>query len=223
MPDPEVNVSQQEPQVRVIQPEPEVQVVQREQPRVQVEPVEPQVRLQQAADAQPSVEIVESSQQPQIRYERAEPRVVVNQPEGQPQIRVEEMQGQQAAQAQQAAPSADQGSAAGAAAGGTFAGMRGEELIDKTVYGANGEEIGDVENVVVSRRDRAAALVVGVGGFLGIGERQVAIPLESLQMGSDGRLTTTLTKDEIGAIPIYDEGSYDRVGPDDRVRAVPNQ
>jgi sporulation protein YlmC with PRC-barrel domain len=223
MPEPEVDVSQQQPEVQVVQAPPEVQVVQREQPRVQAQPSQPQVQLRQAGDAQPNVQIVDGGQQPQIRYERAEPRVVVNQPEGQPQIRVEEMQGQKAAQARHVAPSADQGTAAGAPAGRTFAGMRGEELMDKTVYGANGEEIGDVENVVVSRQDRAAALVVGVGGFLGIGERQVAIPLDRLQLGPDGRLTTTLVKDEIGAIPAYDERGYDRVGPGDRVRAVPNQ
>jgi sporulation protein YlmC with PRC-barrel domain len=91
------------------------------------------------------------------------------------------------------------------------------------VIGSNNEKIGDVNDLLIDQNGRIVAYIVGVGGFLGIGERQVAIPLESLQMGSDGRLTTTLTKDEIGAIPIYDEGSYDRVGPDDRVRAVPNQ
>jgi sporulation protein YlmC with PRC-barrel domain len=235
MPDPEVNVSQQQPEVQVVQPEPQVQVVQQEQPQVQVQPAQPQVQLQQAVDAQPNVEVVEGSQQPQIRYERAEPRVVVNQPEGQPQIRVEEAQGQagqeQQAQRQdlaaagpqqqeQAEPGANQGTAAGA---GAFAGVRGEELMDKPVYGAGGEEIGDVENVVVSRQDRAGALVVGVGGFLGIGERQIAIPLDQVRMGPDGRLVTDFDKQRVSQMPAYDAGGYDRIEPGQQLGAIPNE
>ena len=92
--------------------------------------------------------------------------------------------------------------------------MRGEELMDKTVYGAGGEVIGDVENVVVSRRDRAGALVVGVGGFLGIGERQVAIPFDQVRMGPDGRLETDFDKQRVSQMPAYDAGGYEPVDRD---------
>jgi hypothetical protein len=60
---------------------------------------------------------------------------------------------------------------------------------------------------------------VGVGGFLGIGERDVAIPLSSLSSLSmqGDRLTTTMTRENIEVMQPYDQSGYT---PWDRSRAV---
>jgi hypothetical protein len=236
MPPPEVSVAQAQPQVQVNQPEPQVQVVQPEQPQVQVQPAQPQVNVQQAASTQPNVQ-VEGEQQPQVRYERAEPRVVVNQPQGQPQVRVEEMQGQgQPAPAGAAAveparpgvaePQQQQQETTTAAVAPAepatgaqrwYSTMQGQELVEETLYGPNGVEIGEIENVVVGPDGRTASTVVGVGGFLGLGERQIAIPLDQIQRGPDERLTTTMTKEQIGAMQVYEPGAYQRLDPSRRL------
>jgi hypothetical protein len=58
-----------------------------------------------------------------------------------------------------------------------------------------------------------AEALVGVGGFLGIGERSVAIPLDQIQMQGD-RLTTSVTRESLGAMQPYDEGGYqERTAP----------
>ena len=48
--------------------------------------------------------------------------------------------------------------------------------------------------------------MIGVGGFLGMGEHDVAIPLNRLQRGQDNRLTTTMIKEELGKLPEHQEG-----------------
>ena len=63
---------------------------------------------------------------------------------------------------------------------------RGEWLTSRvlgtTVVGASNETIGDVSDIVIGADGRAVALVIGVGGFLGLGEKTVAVPLDRLDL-----------------------------------------
>lgn len=59
------------------------------------------------------------------------------------------------------------------------------DLIGTRVVSANNESIGDVNDVIVDRNGQVMAAVVGVGGFLGIGEKDVAVPFSSLEFLSD--------------------------------------
>ncbi|WP_229426486.1 PRC-barrel domain-containing protein [Microvirga alba] len=58
------------------------------------------------------------------------------------------------------------------------------KLIGTKVISANNESIGDVNDVIVERDGRPVAAVIGVGGFLGIGEKYVAIPFSALQFAT---------------------------------------
>ncbi|WP_353622801.1 PRC-barrel domain-containing protein [Aliirhizobium terrae] len=49
------------------------------------------------------------------------------------------------------------------------------DLEGKRVYGAGNESIGPINDVLVSQNGSVNAVVVGVGGFLGIGEKNVAV------------------------------------------------
>ena len=93
--------------------------------------------------------------------------------------------------------------------------MGGDEIIGQTLYGTDGQEIGEIENVVARQGGSNPEALVGAGGFLGIGERSVAIPLDQIQMQGD-RLTTGMTKAAIGGMQPYDESGYqewDRTRP----------
>ncbi len=61
------------------------------------------------------------------------------------------------------------------------------QLRGTRIYGAKDENIGDVNDIVLDRSGRVAAIVVGVGGFLGIGEKNVAIPFNALEFVADQR------------------------------------
>ncbi|GGE53894.1 hypothetical protein GCM10007276_33720 [Agaricicola taiwanensis] len=57
----------------------------------------------------------------------------------------------------------------------------GSNLMDADIRGANGEEIGEVEDVLLDREGRVIGVAVEVGGFLGMGEKEVAIPVDQLE------------------------------------------
>ncbi|RDI58579.1 PRC-barrel domain-containing protein [Microvirga subterranea] len=58
---------------------------------------------------------------------------------------------------------------------------RASKLDGVNVYNQNNERIGEIDDVLVDKSGKVEAVVIGVGGFLGIGERNVAVPFDSLQ------------------------------------------
>jgi hypothetical protein len=91
------------------------------------------------------------------------------------------------APAQTGAPpvSAPGGGQAGAAdaAGGFLTGnpggfMRGSKLVGLDVVGLDNAKVGSIDEVLVDGSGRVRAVVIGVGGFLGLGEKSVAVPFE---------------------------------------------
>jgi sporulation protein YlmC with PRC-barrel domain len=63
--------------------------------------------------------------------------------------------------------------------------MRGSKLTGVDVYGTDNQKIGDIDEVLVGKDGKIHAVVVGVGGFLGIGEKDVAIPYDQVQWMAD--------------------------------------
>ena len=58
----------------------------------------------------------------------------------------------------------------------------------QSVYDPGDNKIGEIMDVLVDREGKATALIIGVGGFLGIGEKDVAVPFNSVR--SRPRTTT---------------------------------
>ncbi len=84
-----------------------------------------------------------------------------------------------------------------------YVGKLGEEIIGKDLYTEDGTEIGEIDNIIIGTDGKQPAALLGVGGFLGLGERDVAISLDDIAMGAEDRLTTSMTKEEIGALQPY--------------------
>ncbi|MDO8941691.1 MAG: PRC-barrel domain-containing protein, partial [Desulfobacterales bacterium] len=58
------------------------------------------------------------------------------------------------------------------------------EIIGRQVYSSqsdDAEHIGDINNLVIGDNGQVAAVVIGVGGFLGIGEKNVAVNYSELE------------------------------------------
>jgi len=64
---------------------------------------------------------------------------------------------------------------------------RASKLVGVNVYGPNDAKVGDINEVIIDRDGKVAAVVIGVGGFLGIGEKNVALPYASLQWSDTPR------------------------------------
>jgi len=81
----------------------------------------------------------------------------------------------------------------------------------QSLYDPSDNKIGEVEDVLIEQKDgHIAALIVGVGGFLGIGEKRVAIPfngVKATKKNNSWYLTTNATKDDLKKAPgfVYDK------------------
>jgi len=70
---------------------------------------------------------------------------------------------------------------------------RASKLVGVDVYGTDNAKIGDIREVLLNRDGAAEAVVIGVGGFLGIGEKDVAVPFKALEWATEPRTTATTT------------------------------
>ncbi len=60
---------------------------------------------------------------------------------------------------------------------------RVSDLQGKSVYDSEGKSIGEINDILVSQNGSVNAVIIGVGGFLGIGEKNVAVNMSALQLG----------------------------------------
>ena len=68
---------------------------------------------------------------------------------------------------------------------------RASKLEGLNVYNQNNEKIGDISEMLVDQSGKIQAVVVGVGGFLGIGERDVALPFDQVKFVMEPRANAT--------------------------------
>lgn len=71
--------------------------------------------------------------------------------------------------------------------------FRASDFIGERVYGPNDENIGEINDVLMDAKGQVAGVIIGVGGFLGIGEKDVALPMNALQFRDDPSATATTT------------------------------
>jgi sporulation protein YlmC with PRC-barrel domain len=91
--------------------------------------------------------------------------------------------------------------------------ISGNALIGAKVHNAAKETVGSIEDVYLDTKGAVESVVVSVGGFLGVGNKHVAVKWSDLKVGRDGKslmLTTGWTKDSLKAMPDY---KYERRKP----------
>lgn len=85
-----------------------------------------------------------------------------------------------------------------------------EELMDEAeVYGAGGEEIGDVENIVFSENGSILSLIAEVGGFIDIGDTHVSVPWEQVDVSDDlDRIDVPISEENVEDYSLFGEYGY---------------
>jgi uncharacterized protein YjbJ (UPF0337 family)/sporulation protein YlmC with PRC-barrel domain len=63
--------------------------------------------------------------------------------------------------------------------------MRASDILGMDVQNYNGDTIGEVDDLIVTGNEDVAQAVISVGGFLGIGDKLVAVPYSQLQISND--------------------------------------
>ena len=108
----------------------------------------------------------------------------------------ETMDGEATTQTQQQAATQPQGE------------IRIEEVLGSSVVNSAGEEVAEIEDIVLDQNQKHYA-ILSVGGFLGIGDKKVAIPLDQLQLGEDQvYLMSAETEEQLEQMPEYEEDQY---------------
>jgi sporulation protein YlmC with PRC-barrel domain len=97
-----------------------------------------------------------------------------------------------------------------------------KDLMNATVYSATNENVGEVGDVILAQDGKIDAVVLDVGGFLGLGEKPVAIGFDGLDVRKDANgalfVYTKFSKDQLEAAPQYDKNAY--AGSRDTMRLV---
>jgi sporulation protein YlmC with PRC-barrel domain len=81
-------------------------------------------------------------------------------------------------------------------------------LIGASVYGPDDKSIGSINDIVLDTSGAAEGAVVGVGGFLGIGEKNVAVPFKDLKVtkkdnGKVDKVMLSMTKEDLKNAPSF--------------------
>jgi sporulation protein YlmC with PRC-barrel domain len=82
-------------------------------------------------------------------------------------------------------------------------GVSVDDLEDMDIYSAGGDEVGEIEAVLVDGTGKPVAIAADVGGFLGVGDKDVVIGLDQVTKCGE-RLTVAMTKEQIEALPEFD-------------------
>lgn len=84
--------------------------------------------------------------------------------------------------------------------------FRTSKLVGTKVYNTANENIGSIEDIILKSDGSMDEVVLSVGGFLGMGDKYVAVPFSSLKVtrnGSSLKIVTDGTKDSLKAQPDY--------------------
>jgi len=92
------------------------------------------------------------------------------------------------------------------------------KFIGSAVYTAKDENVGDINDLIFDEKGSIQAVVVGVGGILGMGEKDVAMPLSKITVTRDEnkaiKLQVQATREELEAAPAFDKTLFVVKTPD---------
>lgn len=78
-----------------------------------------------------------------------------------------------------------------------------KHLLGKTVKNDTNENLGTIGDLIITPKDLASYAILDVGGFLGIGERKVAIPLRKIELRNGVLVLPGATKDVLKNVPPF--------------------
>jgi len=79
-----------------------------------------------------------------------------------------------------------------------------KQILGKPVYNDHDERVGEVDDIIIAPDKSLSYAIIGVGGFLGLGTHQVAIPVNQFKSGDGKILLPGATKDTLKAMPPFE-------------------
>ena len=82
--------------------------------------------------------------------------------------------------------------------------MRASKLTGSAVYDQTDQKIGSIADLIVASDGRVTDVVIGVGSFVGAGDKNVAVKMADLKRGKDNHFVLNTTKDALKQMASYD-------------------
>lgn len=96
-------------------------------------------------------------------------------------------------------------------------GMSADNFIDRPVYGENGEEIGEIEDIVIGSDGKVVSIVAEVGGFWDIGDTHVSIPLDQVDTSAGDRVIVPVTEETVDDYDFWGDETVPAENPETEV------
>jgi sporulation protein YlmC with PRC-barrel domain len=96
-----------------------------------------------------------------------------------------------------------------------YKGFRADALIGQDVYGLNGNQIGEVQEILVNKDGQITSIVVEGGGFLDIGDAAFRIPWSEVDLtpGKEGIVARNMTEAKAEKLGLFDGPETVLTGP----------
>lgn len=88
-------------------------------------------------------------------------------------------------------------------------GQQVESILGKKVRSTAGDDMGRIIDIIADKAGQVRAAIVDFGGFLGVGNRQIAVDWKAIRFPSDGKtdaVIVDLSKDQLRVAPVYKPG-----------------
>jgi sporulation protein YlmC with PRC-barrel domain len=82
-------------------------------------------------------------------------------------------------------------------------GYRASNLIKAPIYNVDGKKIGRVVDIIVTQQAAVSYFIVDVGGFLGIGAKQIAVPAGAFKIVDKKVVLPNVTADQLKKLPAF--------------------
>jgi hypothetical protein len=79
-----------------------------------------------------------------------------------------------------------------------------KKIMGKPVYNDANEKIGVVDDLIITPDQSVSYAIIGVGGFIGLGKREVAVPMSMLKEDHGKLVLPGATKDAVKAMPKFE-------------------
>ncbi len=107
---------------------------------------------------------------------------------------------------------------------------QGSKLIHMDVYNADNQKIGDIKELMVDKSGKIDSAVIGVGGFLGMGEHDVAVKFSELKWSNQKPSSGSASSSSGGTTGTGSSGAANTTYPDhailnaskDQLKSMPN-